>query len=330
MLVAGQRRPRSLWSFGNPPPRSGWNGRSRQTGTPPNRHPSRSRRTRSATAARCGPARPCSRRTERERERTCRRGAGAGRRSALRPGHTAPAANPPPPSSAHTARADGRPSRPPSSPRLPCSRERSCARSTPGCAPSHGRVRRSGSSESSSAKARLAAASSSMEGPSAGSGVQRSDVVFSVERRHDTARWPMQPVCSRPEEKPWRVPRRAQRPRTPRQKSVSPGVPPEALQKRLTKRGQQRQIQNGLRRPPRPLKRRKPGRPPKTATAGALPKGKAATKAPARLSAAPPAPKVSKDELRAQVERLQQLSDEPAYERTRGQQGSKGRYGPDF
>ena len=63
----------------------------------------------------------------------------------------------------------------------------------------------------------------------------------------------MQPVCSRPEEKPWRLPRRAQRPKTPCQKSVSPGAPPEALEKRLTKRGQQRQIQNGLRRLLRPL-----------------------------------------------------------------------------
>ncbi len=66
--------------------------------------------------------------------------------------------------------------------------------------------------------------------------------------------------------------------------------------------------------------RRKPGRPPKTATAAALPKGKTATKVPARMSAASPAPKVSKDELRAQVERLEQLV---ASLRTKGREANK-------
>ncbi|MCB8882974.1 hypothetical protein ACELLULO517_22190 [Acidisoma cellulosilytica] len=52
--------------------------------------------------------------------------------------------------------------------------------------------------------------------------------------------------------------------------------------------------------------RRKPGRPAKTA-APALPQAAKATKLVARSPAVPPAPKVSKDELRAQVERLEQL-----------------------
>src|ERR1700734_3453002 len=52
--------------------------------------------------------------------------------------------------------------------------------------------------------------------------------------------------------------------------------------------------------------RRKPGRPAKT-TAVALPQATKATKVVARSPAVPPAPKVSKDELRAQVEKLEQL-----------------------
>lgn len=52
--------------------------------------------------------------------------------------------------------------------------------------------------------------------------------------------------------------------------------------------------------------RRKPGRPAKTAAA-ALPQATKATKVVARSPAVPPAPKVSKDELRAEVEKLEQL-----------------------
>lgn len=66
--------------------------------------------------------------------------------------------------------------------------------------------------------------------------------------------------------------------------------------------------------------RRKPGRPRKTATAGTLPKGKATTKAPASKLAAPPILKVSKDELRAQVEKLKQVV---ATLRTKGREANK-------
>jgi len=55
-----------------------------------------------------------------------------------------------------------------------------------------------------------------------------------------------------------------------------------------------------------PIEKRKPGRP-ATATVGAPPKAIRATKVAARAPVALPAPKVSKDELRAQVEKLEQL-----------------------
>jgi hypothetical protein len=55
-----------------------------------------------------------------------------------------------------------------------------------------------------------------------------------------------------------------------------------------------------------PIAKRKPGRPAK-ATVEPPPKAKRAPKAAARAPVALPAPKVSKDELRAQVEKLQQL-----------------------
>lgn len=53
--------------------------------------------------------------------------------------------------------------------------------------------------------------------------------------------------------------------------------------------------------------RRESGRPAKAAPVVELPKATKATKAPARAPAATPTPKVSKDELRVQVEKLEQL-----------------------
>ena len=66
--------------------------------------------------------------------------------------------------------------------------------------------------------------------------------------------------------------------------------------------------------------RRKPGRLPKTAAQAALPKGKAATKPAARKPVALQTPKVSKDELRAQVEKLEGLV---AALRARGREANK-------
>ena len=56
-----------------------------------------------------------------------------------------------------------------------------------------------------------------------------------------------------------------------------------------------------------PTLRRKPGRPAKTASTVVFPKTIRAVKAPARASSTQPTPKVSKGELRAQVEKLEQL-----------------------